>query len=316
MWTRRLLPIALLPLHCACAARAEPQVPAPDPPPVVVSVSPSSSGSSGELRPDGANASQADGEVTDEEVAAARKRERDRQIAQQAGVLGLLQAADGMESPFGASAIGADPDALGGLVSGKAVGEAYGTGGLGLRGVGRGGGGTGEGIGLGQVGTIGRSGGTGAGYGRGAGRLGSSRNARPPAVTTGHAKVRGMLDEETIRRVIRRHVPPVRYCYERQLAKDPNLQGRLGIEFAIGQDGRVTAVKVVGPLQSELDRCVARVVRRMVFPKPEGGIVVVSYPFVFRAGNASSPAPSAPAPATDETGPPNKGRAAPERRGK
>lgn len=64
---------------------------------------------------------------------------------------------------------------------GRAIGEAYGAGGLGLSGVGEGGGGRGLGIGLGRVGTIGR----GAGSGRGAG-LGRSHRARPPRVRCGH----------------------------------------------------------------------------------------------------------------------------------
>jgi hypothetical protein len=33
-----------------------------------------------------------------------------------------------------------------------------------------------------------------------------------------------------------------------------------------------------------VDRCVADVVRALEFPKPTGGAVNVSYPFVFRPG--------------------------------
>ncbi len=55
-----------------------------------------------------------------------------------------------------------------GLV-GSEIGDAYGSGGLGLSGVGSGGGGTGEGMGIGTIGTGGRGGGTGkGGYGAGA----------------------------------------------------------------------------------------------------------------------------------------------------
>ncbi|WP_106093242.1 Ig-like domain-containing alpha-2-macroglobulin family protein [Enhygromyxa salina] len=68
-------------------------------------------------------------------------------------------------SPDESSAATGDGDAWGGLMD-EEIGEAYGVGGLGLRGTGRGGGGTGEGtIGLGNVGTIGKGGGGGSGYG-------------------------------------------------------------------------------------------------------------------------------------------------------
>lgn len=76
----------------------------------------------------------------------------------------------------------------GGLV-GDEVGEAYGAGGLGLRGTGAGGGGTGEGtIGLGNYGTIGKGGGTGSGYGRGSGtRKPNKKETAKPSGGTGEA---------------------------------------------------------------------------------------------------------------------------------
>ncbi|MGZ6142653.1 MAG: FHA domain-containing protein, partial [Myxococcales bacterium] len=135
--------------------------------------------------------------------------------AQKAGVLGILKAQEGshLASIFGRdSALGNDAEnVLGGLV-GTQIGEAYGVGGLGLVGSGKGGGGTGEGtIGLGNLGTIGKGGGggNGSGYGRGAGGLGG-RRAHAPDVIPGQANVRGSLDKEIIRRIIRRHLNEVK----------------------------------------------------------------------------------------------------------
>lgn len=77
-----------------------------------------------------------------------------------------------------------------GTLSGDAIGESFGAGGLGLRGVGEGGGGRGEGIGLGTIGTGrlgvgggGGGGGTGAGYGRGAGLLAKEASLKRVRVT-------------------------------------------------------------------------------------------------------------------------------------
>lgn len=73
-----------------------------------------------------------------------------------------------------------------------ATGHMWGSGGLGLSGVGEGGGGTGEAIGLGTIGTVGRGAsgsapgiGSGSGFGSGHGRLAGSHRAVLPAVRMG-----------------------------------------------------------------------------------------------------------------------------------
>ena len=211
--------------------------------------------------------------------------------AKDAGVLGLLKSASGshIASIFGRdTALGTDAeDALGGLI-GNQIGEAYGVGGLGLVGTGRGGGGTGEGtIGLGTLGTIGKGGGggNGAGYGRGVGRL-SGRRARAPRVVAGRAEVRGSLDKEIIRRIIRRHINEVKYCYQVELQGNPNLYGRVVVQFTIAATGQVVVSRVQTSTlnNSKVESCIAQAVRRWLFPKPKGGgIVIVSYPFVLKS---------------------------------
>jgi hypothetical protein len=211
--------------------------------------------------------------------------------AQKAGVLGILKGTQGsiLSSIFGRdSALGNEAqDVLGGLL-GTEVGEAYGVGGLGLVGTGRGGGGTGEGtIGLGNLGTIGKGGGggSGSGYGRGAGGLGG-RRATAPDVVPGTAEVRGSLDKEIIRRIIRRHLNEVKFCYERELVKNAGLSGRVMIQFTISGTGAVVASAVQSSTMNNptVEMCIAQSVRRWEFPKPQGGgIVVVTYPFVLKA---------------------------------
>ena len=160
-------------------------------------------------------------------------REEAREQARTAGILGVLQQTTGAfnspTSPFGRdTALGNDPMSALGALMGDQIGENFGFGGLGLRGTGRGGGGTGEGtIGLGNLGTIGHGagGGSGSGYGRGAGGF-SGRSARVPQIRSGAADVRGSLSKEVIRRVIRRHINEVRFCYEQELNSRPDLEGR------------------------------------------------------------------------------------------
>jgi TonB family protein len=214
--------------------------------------------------------------------------------AKNAGILGVLKMSAGshLASIFGRdTAAGSDAvNVLGGLI-GNEIGEAYGVGGLGLVGTGTGGGGTGEGtIGLGNFGTIGKGGGggNGSGYGRGAGGLGG-RRARAPDVIPGQANVRGSLDKEIIRRIIRRHINEVKYCYETELTKKADLSGRVSVQFTIAATGQVIASVLQSSTMSNIrvENCVVQAVRRWEFPKPMGGgIVIVSYPFNFTAGGS------------------------------
>jgi TonB family protein len=164
--------------------------------------------------------------------------------------------------------------------------SAIGVGGLGLMGIGIGAGGVGEGtIGFGNFGTIGR-GGKGAGSGYGRGFSGSSyRAVSAPEVIPGMATVRGSLDKDIIKRIIRRHINEVRYCYEQELGKKPDLEGRVAVQFVIGSDGTVTSSSVSSSTlgNPQVETCISSAVRRWKFPAVKGGgVVIVSYPFALR----------------------------------
>jgi TonB family protein len=213
--------------------------------------------------------------------------------ARQAGILGVMSQQSGhfLASPYGgAFAVGNDDADVWGGLTGSEVGEAYGVGGLGLVGTGRGGGGTGEGtIGLGNTGLIGKGGGggSGSGYGRGSGAGFGGRGSRVPKVRQAKAQVQGALDKDIIRRIVRAHINEVRHCYNQGLSKDPNLKGRVAIQFTIGGSGKVpTAVVSQSTIKdASVGNCIAKAVRRWKFPKPRGGgSVIVTYPFVLEAG--------------------------------
>ncbi|HEY8377388.1 MAG TPA: AgmX/PglI C-terminal domain-containing protein, partial [Nannocystis sp.] len=195
--------------------------------------------------------------------------------ARQEGVLGV------MSQESGHFAVGDDADVWGGI-TGNAIGEAYGVGGLGLVGTGQGGGGTGEGtIGLGDTGLIGRGGGSGSGYGRGAGAGFGGRGARIPTVRMARPEVQGALDQDIIRRIVRAHINEIRYCYEQALRRDPRAKGRVQLRFVIGNDGKVQSAAVGENTlrDAAVAACMAGAVRRWLFPRPERGSVTVTYPF-------------------------------------
>jgi len=108
----------------------------------------------------------------------------------------------------------------------------------------------------------------------------------PPKIVAAE-EVRGALDKDIIRNVVRSHIAEVRDCYNRGLARDHELEGRVMIQFTIAPDGNVrVAVVVDSPLPDDrVGKCIVRAVKRWRFPQPEGGgNVVVSYPFVFIPG--------------------------------
>jgi TonB family protein len=193
------------------------------------------------------------------------------------------------------SALGTDADdVLAGLV-GNTIGQAYSVGGLGMVGTGVSAGSTGEAtIGIGNLATIGAADSPGEGNGSRYGRGG--RRAHAPDVIPGQAIVRGSLDKEIIRRIIRRHLNEVQYCYEQELTRTPTLGGRITVQFTIAPSGQVVASllknSTVG--STHVENCTVQAVRRWEFPRPlDGGSATVTYPFVLTpADGLASIAPS------------------------
>lgn len=114
------------------------------------------------------------------------------------------------------------------------------------------------------------------------------RASTPPSVKAGDSTVTGSLTKDEIRRVIRRNLNRVRYCYEKQLILEPKLAGKATTKFTIGPDGKVISAEVQGFGSRPVDECIHGAISAMVFPPPKGGgVVVVSYPFVFAPADSS-----------------------------
>lgn len=190
----------------------------------------------------------------------------------------------GIAALFGADVAGGELQTLLGGISGAQAGESYGVGGLGLRGSGPGGGGTGVAtMGIGAVGTRGRGSGD-ASYGSGEGGLGG-KSDRDVGVNIGNPVVYGSLDKEIIRRVVRENQAQIRYCYERELTRTPGLNGKIVVKWVITGTGSVRQAQVVetGMKNPAVESCLTARINGWRFPKPKGGgIVIVTYPFIFK----------------------------------
>jgi hypothetical protein len=210
-----------------------------------------------------------------------KQQEIDRQIAENAGVLGAM-ADSNLDQVLGASGLSSElRGGIGGLIGAK--GSQIGSGGLGARGGGIGGGGTAEG--LGGLGTKGMGSGA-SGYGKGGGNFGAKGEGGIGAVG-GDPIILGSLDRSLIDEVIKRHMNQIRYCYQRELTKNPSLGGKIVIKFTIAKDGTVSSAdkKTTTMNNAAVESCIAGRFMRMQFPEPKGGgIVIVSYPFIFSPG--------------------------------
>lgn len=209
------------------------------------------------------------------------KREEDRKIAMDAlAQLGLKGPEGAVSNVFGPGGLGSGiNNQLGGL-KGASMGDAGGAGGLGSRGTGAGGGGTGLGIG-----------GLGSGTGRGSGGSGNidlgGRGKGMTRIVPGKIIYEGGLSREEIQRVINRVMSQIKYCYEKELNKDPNLEGKLVMSWIITGSGDVGSAQAAentfgGGSAPPIEQCVLRIIQRLKFPNPKGGgQVFVTYPFVF-----------------------------------
>jgi TonB family protein len=207
-----------------------------------------------------------------------------REVAENAGLLGALndpsnQLTSGLDASLSSG--------IGGLIG--IAGTQGGFGGLGARGTGFGGGGTANG--LGGLGARG-SGLGGSGTGKGGGEFGQggslgTKGTTTVSASTGEPIILGGLDRSLIDAVIKRKMSQIRYCYQRELQKNPQLNGKLTIKFTIAKDGAVSqaGVKSSSMGNPAVDQCVVQRFYQMQFPEPKGGgIVVVSYPFIFSPG--------------------------------
>jgi hypothetical protein len=108
-------------------------------------------------------------------------------------------------------------------------------------------------------------------------------SAKPVGRAGGQPHTDGRLPPEVIQRIIRAHYDEFRFCYEKGLAKDSTLKGKVVARFVIERDGHVDHVKDAGSTLPDKDAiaCVFAGYQKLLFPKPDGGIVTVVYPIMF-----------------------------------
>ena len=154
----------------------------------------------------------------------------------------------------------------------------HGSGGMGFKGTGTGGGGLG---GYGRIHGLGKID-TGGGTGM-HGSLGRKRARKVGKIKIGSGTSAGYCKKGDIARAVRRRANSIRACYEQRLQVKPGLSGKVTARWTIGLDGRVKSASVQNTTMGDgaVTSCILRVIRRIGFAKPEGGVCIVQWPFVF-----------------------------------
>lgn len=96
-------------------------------------------------------------------------------------------------------------------------------------------------------------------------------------------------DRDLVLKVVRKHQNEIRYCYETELQKHPELAGKVTVAWTIGATGSVESADIAesGLGNPNVEACIVQRVRRWNFPEPQGGQEVgVTFPWVFQVAGA------------------------------
>ena len=132
--------------------------------------------------------------------------------------------------------------------------------------------------------------------GQGAGKAAKEGQAIQERAVRGDVGVRtggdiggsGEFDAALVQQQIKQRLKSITRCYESELRKNPNLQGKVTVTFTIQERGNVTNARATENSTGSpgVADCVTRTIARFRFnPGPEGGSVTFRYPFVFQPQN-------------------------------
>ena len=104
-------------------------------------------------------------------------------------------------------------------------------------------------------------------------------------IVPGKTTVVGGLSKDVIMKVIKRHQNEIKFCYEQEAQKNPDLAGKVAVGFTIDPTGTVADANVTETTlnNGNAENCMLSRIRRWKFPEPEGGgVVQVNFPWVFK----------------------------------
>ncbi len=81
--------------------------------------------------------------------------------------------------------------------------------------------------------------------------------------------IRGGLEKEQIQKVINKHLMEIRYCYEKELTRKPNLKGDVGVTFKIDSNGEINSVDISKSTINDIgvESCLTARIKNWKFPE-------------------------------------------------
>lgn len=112
------------------------------------------------------------------------------------------------------------------------------------------------------------------------------RPAKPDASVKEDARPAGFCEASAVRQVMQGRSGAYRACYETALQRVGDLAGRIELRFTIEPDGSVSGIAVTADdlKNKDVSACLLKQVSGLKFPKPDGGVCVIRWPFKFQPG--------------------------------
>lgn len=106
----------------------------------------------------------------------------------------------------------------------------------------------------------------------------------PPKVEVKEEASAAFCNKGDIQRVMGGRSGAFKFCYERELQQNPDLEGRVVLRFNIDLSGDPQAIAIASStLKSDaVHECLKANVKKLTFNKPDGGVCAVQWPLVFK----------------------------------
>ncbi|MCU0643590.1 MAG: TonB family protein, partial [bacterium] len=104
-----------------------------------------------------------------------------------------------------------------------------------------------------------------------------------PSKMTGSAEALGRRTDESVMQVVLSRQGRITYLYEKYLKRNPNLRGKISIEFTISANGFVASAKIIESTinHPELEQDILNLIKHLKFdPIPTGDVTTI-FPFQF-----------------------------------
>jgi len=111
--------------------------------------------------------------------------------------------------------------------------------------------------------------------------------AESPSEVGGQGYRNANRSQDAIQKVLLEHVPAIRYCYERELKRNPELKGKVTVRITVGPDGSVKEANIAASTLNDerVERCILSRTRMWKdFPAIDPGEGDVTFKQVYSFG--------------------------------